>query len=202
MLPRIFFFWEWQVLFIYQFFAWIAWIKRQGREVWKYCLAVAYWVTDMKSRIEHALELLWLGFMFSQNGRLCTKMSYNIEGENESSMMDEWSAIGMILKHLLALGFLCFPEVLLSSNIKLMLIVRRINLCWVESKLIRDETEQLGSYGLFFPVESLWLKSSETILVESFASKDAWWSVDCCAIGQIDGIYKVSGLHLVIIEVH
>jgi len=62
---------RWQVPFIYQFFAWIAWIKRQRREVRKYCLAVAYWVTDMKSRIEHALELLWLGFMFSQNGRLC-----------------------------------------------------------------------------------------------------------------------------------
>ena len=31
-----------QVPFIYQFFAWIAWIKRQGREVRTYELAVAY----------------------------------------------------------------------------------------------------------------------------------------------------------------
>ena len=87
--------------------------KAARQEVRKYQVAMPYWVTDLKSRIEHELELLWLGFLLSQNG--CLRKCLTSQLWKWVIHVDEWSAIGTILKHLLTLGFLCFPEMLLLS---------------------------------------------------------------------------------------
>ena len=154
---------------------------------------MAYWVTDVKSRIEHELELLWLGFLLSQNG--CLRKVLRV------IHVDEWSAIGTILKHLLTLGFLCFPEMLLSS-------------IWIDVESKSESTyaglrvSWLGMHpnNLVWLVIFPWVESFDYcyIIRENggvLCYRNAWWQI-AWAIGCIGWYLWSSGLHLLIIEVH